>query len=237
MSEKALRYVYGSGEYILYVSILNLQDRSRNSKLAEDWRVDLSIWRVDRKYINGKFRPSPNKSLDRIEVYPDISDLLSNFTIFKQDLVTVHREQDESLRAITINIDLESVIDRIVVRAVRAMENARANPALSSLPSDQLTPSLPFANLEEGSYQDEEGSEKDTSQRKDIKLRFWLGMLPNPSSPINNNSQDNALSTNDPGLDELEPESDVEGTAGIGDSRGIILVIRVRRASLSVPSR
>lgn len=195
----------------------------------EDWRVHLSIWRIEqRKAGNGKYLPVADRLKDRVQVYPKDSDASLTVVITKGDLVTVSRSRDESLADIKVEIDLAKVFE-IARRAVEIKELENMSLPSSPADSDQLAPSSPPGGTSDGSdasYQDEEGSEKAASQREDMSLRRPRHVYNESLSPIDNNSQDDfedGLDEESKGMGrgiEEDDESDSHGPSEYGMEQG-----------------
>ena len=166
IQSKAFRYVHGCKLHISILSILNLEDR-KNKKPGQssDWRVDLSIWRIGKELRkDNKYCSKPEILLDRVEVYSTISKPPSTITIFKQDLVTLHRHEHQGLLDIKMDVIFSDVY-AVTKGAVEQMKRQQQNLSSSSLSPDQLDFSFPFIETSNASYQDEEESDKDASQR------------------------------------------------------------------------
>ncbi|MCJ1460542.1 hypothetical protein MMC28_010924 [Mycoblastus sanguinarius] len=87
-----------------------MEDRKNSLSEPKDWRVDLYIWRINRELCDdGKYRMVLDQLMFRTEVYPDTSVPLPKLIISKQDLVTLHRSQDQSLLDTKMEIDLAKV--------------------------------------------------------------------------------------------------------------------------------
>lgn len=139
MENKALGIVHGSKGRISVISILNMEPYNSSPGQPEDWRVDLSIWRIERKKSDDrhkpKYLPVAVRLIDRIQVYPNISNAPLTVVISKQDLVTFHRNKDESLTDIKVEIDLAGV-HQTARRAVKAKGMEKMNLPSSSPGSD-----------------------------------------------------------------------------------------------------
>ena len=193
MHKKALKYLHGSKNHVAIISILKMEkSKSRSGKLT-GWRVDLSIWKVEReKSDNGKYRPVAVRILDRVEVYPNKPEPPLKLTIFKQDLVTFHRNKKEALTDTKLEIVLDEVHE-IAEMAVKSQLNKEMDLPSSSLDPNQIGPSSPLESVAHGSnasYQDEEGSEKAASQRENISLRRRQNVRETAFSATDGDSQD-----------------------------------------------
>lgn len=63
--EKAKYYVHGGRKHISFVNILNMEPTD-NKCIDQNWRVDLSIWRIKPQQTDeGKFKMIAEKLLDR----------------------------------------------------------------------------------------------------------------------------------------------------------------------------
>ena len=166
IQSKAFRYVHGCKLHISILSILNLEDRkNKKPDQSSDWRVDLSIWRIGKELRkDNKYCPKLEILLDRVEVYPTISKPPPTITIFKQDLVTLHRHEHQGLLDTKMNVIFSDVY-AVANGAVEQMNRQQQNLPSSSPSPDQLGPSSPFTGASNASYQDEEESDKGASQR------------------------------------------------------------------------
>lgn len=201
VEKKALGILYRSKGHVSIISILNMELGKSSPEQPEDWRVYLSIWRIEHQEAgNGKYLPVADRLKDRVQVYPKDSDASLTVVITERDLVTVSRSQDESLADIKVEIDLAEVFET-ARRAVEMKELENMSLPSSPADSDQLAPSSPPGGTSDGSdasHQDEEGSEKAASQREDMSLRRPRHVYNESLSPIDNNSQDSF----EDGLDE-----------------------------------
>lgn len=180
MYRKAIKYVHGSKFHISILSILNLENRNSSPGQPQDWQVDLSIWRIGRElFEDNKYRPKPEMLLDRVVVYPRISNTLPTVTIFKQDLVTLSRHEDQDLLDIKMEIVLSDVYE-VAEIAVGQMQTRQLKLPSNVPNSDQIGPSSPLMGGSNASYQAEEGSEKAASQLE----------TDDTLSPIEDGSQD-----------------------------------------------
>ena len=169
--KKAKKYVHGTEYYVTFISILNMENRSRPGQ-PEDWRVDLSIWRIDREeYPDGTHKPRENKILDRVQVYPTSNTPLT-ITVSKHDLVTWPRDPENRLHCITMEIVLDTVYET-AERAVDAVQSQNLNLPSGPRDPDQLPPSSPFStdSDDEQSYENGDGSEEGISQRSAVAIR------------------------------------------------------------------
>ena len=120
--------------------------------------MDLSIWRIGKELRkDNKYCPKPEILLDRVEIYSTISKPPLTITIFKQDLVTLHRHEHQKLLDIKMDVifsDVYAVAKGVVEQMKRQQQN---------LPSSSLSSS--FIEASNASYQNEEESNKGVLQR------------------------------------------------------------------------
>ena len=187
-----------SKDHISLLSLLVMENHS-NPERPVGWHVDLSIWRVELEFRGSdKYAVTPIPLLKRVEVYPTIADPRPTVTITLQDLVMFHRNKDNSLLDITMEI-APAKAHRVAARAVTAKQTKALKQPSSPVNPDQLAPSPPLGASEasEDSYRDQGGSEETASQR-----------LTTPLSPISHSSQNDTGEERDHEEAGIDVESD-----------------------------